>query len=139
MCKTINTLNNLMNCTKEINERFEIVSEKISELDKAQNDLLHMIENENINASRGYELARAIKTIRIERREPKNEYGILLSISDQIKSINKTLENVSNRANKLDKKYKKICDMGNDSYSPRVLNITSDIRIEVENIISKEV
>lgn len=35
MCKTINTLNNLMNCTKEINERFEIVSEKISELDKA--------------------------------------------------------------------------------------------------------
>ncbi|WP_195618858.1 hypothetical protein [Clostridium paraputrificum] len=80
MCKTINTLSTLTQCTKELKLRYEFINERISEIDKAQEDILHMIESEEMSASRGYELARALHIIRIERRELKNEYGILKSV-----------------------------------------------------------
>lgn len=139
MCKTINILSTLTQCTKELKLRYEFINERISEIDKAQEDILHMIENEEMSASRGYELARALHIIRTERRELKNEYGILKSVLPKIESVQPTIGIAYNRAKELDNKYKRIVENGINSYKPRVIDIEGDIRIEVRNVISKEV
>ena len=121
MCKTINTLSTLTQCTKELKLRYEFINERISEIDKAQEDILHMIESEEMSASRGY------------------EYSILKSVLPKIESVQPTIGIAYNRAKELDNKYKRIVENGINSYKPRVIDIEGDIRIEVRNVISKEV
>lgn len=56
---------------------YSMCSKLISSLDREAQDILHLIETENFNASRGYLLARNLKKIRIKRREVKNNQALL--------------------------------------------------------------
>lgn len=92
-------MNNLEEIIKSINLLSEFVNSKeellneLSESDQIISDLLHYLEFETFNASKGYKISKKIKEVRIKRREIKNKLHIV-SIFEQ--SQNKLI-NSSNR------------------------------------------
>lgn len=68
----------LLKILNNMEEDFEILSDKNSEIESMQQDILHKIESEKFNSVEGYYLAKKIKDIRIIRRGIKNEYEALL-------------------------------------------------------------
>ena len=75
---------------------------KLSELDKNQSIILHIIEEESFNASRGYCLCKEIKDIREARRVVKNEMRLLnIFISNVSKYMYNGTRKIKSREEKL--------------------------------------
>lgn len=83
----------------------------LSEADKEISDILHYIEFFNFSASDGYKLSKALKDVRLRRREIKNQIEIIEYINSSTGTsiseghLNRQLEAISEK-----------------QYTPRVLN-----------------
>lgn len=75
---------------KEINE----VVQELSNVDLEQQDILHYIENNNLNAGGYAKVGKLLKDIRIKRREIKNDLDKLSAVRDNLtrKYNNKFIE-----------------------------------------------
>lgn len=75
---------------KEINE----VAQELSNVDLEQQDILHYIENNNLNAGGYAKVGKLLKDIRIKRREIKNDLDKLSAVRDNLtrKYNNKFIE-----------------------------------------------
>lgn len=129
MCKAKDYSEQLLTIFNNINEDFKTLSNELSQADLSQQDILHMIENENFNASRGYELAKMIHDTRNKRREIKNELEPLNNlktnfINRNLQPLNNTIKTVMNKDNLLTQLTE------NKVYKPRVIG-----RVETINII----
>lgn len=69
--------------------------EAVSRADLEIQDLLHLAEMENFNASQGYNLAIQLKKARLKRRNAKDEIDMLQSISKVINQNSKFEPHVS--------------------------------------------
>ena len=65
---------------QDIDKRLQKLSEEQSVADIKQSDILHYIENHNLNASQSCKLIKQLKKIRKERREIKNEIDVIQSL-----------------------------------------------------------
>ena len=86
-----------------------------------QQDLLHMIENESFNASKGYQLAKTIKDLRVERRMVKNEFETLKQlkkgfVDESIKSLIQTAQDIRQKDELLNRLSL------NKIYTPRIVD-----------------
>ena len=134
MCKTIESANQLLELADSFNIRKKLLEKRLSELDKCQVDLLHMIENEDsLNVVRGYDLCKAIKDVRTERRQIKNELHILDVLVPKIIPIRNNLLTTVNKAKEIESKSNYFSN--NKIYNPRQINIKNDIRIEIKNLV----
>ena len=134
MCKTIESANQLLELVNSFDTRKKLLEKRLSELDKCQVDLLHMIESEDsLNVVRGYDLCKAIKDIRVERRQVKNELQILDVFVPKIVPIKNNLLITVNKAKEMETKSNYISR--NKFYKPRQINIKADIRLEVRKLI----
>ena len=134
MCKTIESANQLLELVNSFDTRKKLLEKRLSELDKCQVDLLHMIESEDsLNVVRGYDLCKAIKDIRAERRQVKNELQILDVFVPKIVPIKNNLLITVNKAKEMETKSNYISR--NKFYKPRQINIKADIRLEVRKLI----
>ena len=89
MCKALKYAENLINIFQEIENDIINLNQQYKETDLKQQDLLHMIEGDNFNASEGYCLAKTIKDTRINRRNYKNEIKTLIMLKTVVdKHIN---------------------------------------------------
>lgn len=117
-------MNNLEEIIKSINLLSEFVNSKeellneLSESDQIISDLLHYLEFETFNASKGYKIAKKIKEVRIKRREIKNKLHIV-SIFEQ--SQNKLI-NSSNRVMLIATLIKEKNKLENQEYNYRILD-----------------
>ena len=82
-----------------------------SNIDKQISDILHYIEFYNFSASNGYKLCKALKELRLRRRDIKNELELIGIISTH------TCNNIANGNTN-----KAIDTLGKKQYAPRVLN-----------------
>ena len=134
MCKTIESANQLLELVNSFDTRKKLLEKRLSELDKCQVDLLHMIESEDsLNVVRGYDLCKAIKDIRVERRQVKNELQILDVFVPKIVPIKNNLLITVNKAKEMETKSNYISN--NKFYKPRQINIKADVRLEVRKLI----
>jgi len=63
-------------------KEYEVLFNEQSEVDKQQQDILHRIEEVDLNASQGYKVYRQLKTVRQRRRKIKNEISAFTSFRD---------------------------------------------------------
>lgn len=67
---------------QDIDKRLEKLSKGLSIADTKQQELLHYIENHNLNAVESCRIIKLLKTVREERREIKNEINVVQSLKD---------------------------------------------------------
>lgn len=67
---------------QDIDKRLEKLSKGLSIADTKQQELLHYIENHNLNAVESCRIIKLLKTVREERRKIKNEINVVQSLKD---------------------------------------------------------
>lgn len=107
--------NNLKQTIQNIEDEYNMQINNLSKIDKAINDIEHIIECKNFNILKGYMLANIIKSLRLERREIKNEIETLLILKGY---NNITLNTISNAINKIKEKEVK---QKTRQYRPKIL------------------
>lgn len=79
---------------QEIDKRQEELNKKQSISDSKQDEILHYIENHNLNAVERCKIISLLKKVREERRQIKNELDVIRSLKDSFidKYKNKFIE-----------------------------------------------
>ena len=67
---------------QDIDKRLSELNDKQSEWDIKQDELLHYIENHNLDAIKSCKIIRQLKYVRAERRQVKNEIDVIRSLKD---------------------------------------------------------
>lgn len=67
---------------QDIDKRLSELSSKQSEWDIKQDELLHYIENHNLDAVKSCKIIKQLKCVRAERRQVKNEIDVIRSLKD---------------------------------------------------------
>ena len=77
-----------------IDKEIDNIVQELSNVDLEQQDILHYIENNNLNASGYAKVGKLLKEVRIKRRNIKNDLDKLNSIRDNLtrKYNNKFIE-----------------------------------------------
>lgn len=105
----LNKISDMNGIVKEIKERKVILEKQLHDLEDEKLDIEHYIEFQNLNAAQGYKASRELKNCRVKRRSVKNELAVLDVI------LAHDFENIVN-----DKIYKKIQELDNRTYKPRI-------------------
>lgn len=123
MCKAQILSKTILNAYQESQNYIDGLYQRLSELDKTQQDLLHFIENDNFNACEGYFYAKQIQEVRQERRQIKYEIETMKILVDTIQPRTniKKIEIATNKILIKDKKLHKLVE--NKTYNPRVLRV----------------
>ena len=77
----------ITNAIKKLDEEEEYTDklcDALSNADQKTSDLLHYIENNNINAAQSCHLIKEIKKVRIERRKIKNDMELARAFKDNV-------------------------------------------------------
>ena len=88
-------LDNSIQILNKVDEYIETLAEELSNYDKRTTDLLHYIENNNLNAPQSCKVIKEIKKIRLERRKIKKDMELSKVYKDNInKLVNKDSRNM---------------------------------------------
>ena len=84
----------ILHLFQDIDKRQEELSKEQSIVDSKQDEILHYIENHNLNAVERCKIVGLLKNIRAERRQIKNEIDVIHSLKDSFidKYKNKLIE-----------------------------------------------
>lgn len=80
-------LDNGIQILNKVDEYIDTLVEELSNYDKRTTDLLHYIENNNLNAPQSCKIIKEIKKIRQERRKIKNDMEISKVYKDNINKL----------------------------------------------------
>lgn len=80
----VEEITNAIKILDEVEVYTESLCEALSNQDQKTSDLLHYIENNNINAAQSCHLIKEIKKVRMERRKIKNDMEIARAFKDNI-------------------------------------------------------
>lgn len=120
MCKAKGYINQINAIFEQAENELKELSEQIRLIELEQQDLLHFIENESFNASRGYCLAKQLKDLRIKRHEIKNEWDLMQSfVAGYIQPDKQKIAKVDLKIHNKEKGLNNLRD--NKIYHPRVL------------------
>lgn len=72
----------MLNFFQDIDKRLTKLNEKQSEWDIKQDELLHYIENHNLDAAKSCKIIKQLKYVRAERRLVKDEIDVVRSLKD---------------------------------------------------------
>ena len=80
----VEEITNAIKILDEVELYTESLCEALSNQDQKTSDLLHYIENNNINAAQSCHLIKEIKKVRMERRKIKNDMEIARAFKDNV-------------------------------------------------------
>jgi hypothetical protein len=80
-------LDNGIQILNKVDEYIDTLVEELSNYDKRTTDLLHYIENNNLNAPQSCKIIKEIKKIRQERRKIKNDMELSKVYKDNINKL----------------------------------------------------
>lgn len=118
----------LLNLFQNIDSDLKKLQDELSIYDQIQQDLLHYLENHNMNAPDSCKLVKQLKKIREERREIKDDISIISSVKDLFvdryknKFIEKDLIKLLNSLNDIKDRQK------NPTYKYRYLDENLEIK-----------
>ena len=124
----------------KIDKAFQDIKSEKSRLDLLREDILHFLEDDNFNASQGYQYAKALQKIQNERRIVSNEYYAIQALKDKIRPVRDKIQQATsltiNRVNKREQ----LRRLGEEAYNPRILKSTNkdDILNQVVYILSED-
>ncbi|HEY8891037.1 MAG TPA: hypothetical protein VIM70_12360 [Clostridium sp.] len=120
MCLAKDYSEDLLLLFNNINGDFIRLNNELRQTDLMEQDILHMIEKGNFNASEGYKLSKLICDNRKERRRIKNEIEPLRKLKNSFIDLNmKSLDDTHQAIIRKDKILTNLTE--NQIYSPRVL------------------
>lgn len=67
---------------QDIDKRLNELTNQLSVWDTKQDELLHYIENHNVDAVKSCKIVKQLKHVRAERRNVKNEIDVIRSLKD---------------------------------------------------------
>lgn len=105
MCKAKNTIDQILQLCEEAEQFYKEQTKALNKLNQMQQDVLHMIENDNFNAAEGYCYAKRLKDIREERRLIKHEVETMLAIKPMIGNVLKQVKTSQGKVINLKIKY----------------------------------
>jgi hypothetical protein len=120
------TINDLSSKLSTLQGNKEWLLEEESNIDKQISDVLHFLEFNSFSACEGYKLCKALKELRLKRREVKNELEIINILNTH--NCNHIANGNTNKA---------ISGIENKQYSPRVLNELFEQR-RIDNILKEK-
>lgn len=102
MCKAKEYTERLIGIFNEIEQEYKNTYKELSRMDRAEQKIVHKIENINFDAATGYKFAKSIQDIRRKRRDVKNEISPLQSLKDSFVSkhtseLNKILTTIEKK------------------------------------------
>lgn len=103
----------------------KVFADKLSELDKEIDDILHFIEFNNFSACNGYKLCKALKKLRLHRRKMKDNLEII-GVLESHTLINVSLGHTNNA----------IAGLDGRKYTPRVLKYLFDDK-NIDNLLKE--
>lgn len=118
------SINSLSGKLSTLKGNKEWLLEEESNLDKQISDILHFLEFNTFSACEGYKLCKALKELRLKRREVKNELEIINILNCH------TCNNIANGNTN-----KAISGISNKHYTPRVLTELFEQR-SISNLIN---
>lgn len=86
-----NLINNVNNLLEEIRQKRTELPIQLSYYDLQEQDILHYIENNKLNAAKQSKIFKVLKEIREKRRLIKQEYSQILMIEKQLTSVDTIL------------------------------------------------
>ena len=111
MCKTYENIKAMKNTIYGIENDKNKLTKALSNLDKAQQDLLHIIENEGkINVVRMRDIYNSLREVRIERRKVKNELEVINEIENVAKHLKPQVIKFCEKAERKEKSIRRYCD-----------------------------
>lgn len=135
MCKATEYASQIIKILNEVELKRNYLRQKESDLELAQQDLLHKIEAENFNVVQAYDICKGLKDIREARREVKNE---LLVLEDLVITTNGMRTPLLKTKDRIGDKYIKLSVATEQKrYNPRKINFNNDIRIEISTLLSE--
>ena len=112
----LDKLSGLNGLAKEASDRKEFLLEQLSLADRKKSDYLHWLEAQKFNAAQGYQMAKWLKDLLMERRSIKNELAVLDIILG--KKLNESMEEEITQA---------VAALDERTYQPRVLKEHFDV------------
>lgn len=123
MCQAKQYAEQLLNIYEDIKLTLENISLEQSRLERTEQDLLHIIENSQFNASEGYKLAKLIKDGRVKRRDIKIELDTLTNLKKEF--VDKNMNNLRSVYGNIKKQNDTLVSLKeNKVYKPRALQST---------------
>jgi len=120
MCLAKDYSEDLLLLFNNINGDFIKLNNELRQTDLMEQDILHMIEKGNFNASEGYKLSKMLYLNRVERRRIKNEIEPLRKLKSNFTDVNfQDLKETHSAIIRKDKILTNLTE--NQIYSPRVL------------------
>ena len=136
MCKTYENIKAMKNTIYGIENDKNKLTKALSNLDKAQQDLLHIIENEEkVNVVRMRDIYNSLRDVRIERRKVKNELELINEIENVAKHLKPQVIKFCERAEKQEKVLEDT--VINKRYNNKIMTTNADISKEINRIIEK--
>ena len=134
---TVDILEGLSDLHQQLIDRRKILEDKISKLDRMEQDILHLIEgSDSITTGQSYNYVKSLKLIREERRQVKNEKDLLISIFDS--EMHKHRDYYKSKYNSAFTKDAIECkkqEKGIDNYNARELDLDRNILEQVKFIL----
>lgn len=136
MCKTYENIKGIKNTIYGIENDKNKLTKALSNLNKAQQDLLHIIENEEkVNVVRMRDIYNSLRDVRIERRKVKNELELINEIENVAKHLKPQVIKFCERAEKKEKVLEDT--VINKRYNNKIMTTNADISKEINRIIEK--
>ena len=136
MCKTYENIKAMKNTIYGIENDKNKLTKALSNLDKAQQDLLHIIENEEkVNVVRMRDIYNSLRDVRIERRKVKNELEVINEIENVARHLKPQVVKFCERAEKKEKALEDT--VVNKRYNNKIMTTNADISKEINRIIEK--
>ena len=136
MCKTYENIKAMKNTIYGIENDKNKLTKALSNLDKAQQDLLHIIENEEkVNVVRMRDIYNSLRDVRIERRKVKNELEVINEIENVARHLKPQVVKFCERAERKEKALEDT--VVNKRYNNKIMTTNADISKEINRIIEK--
>ncbi len=136
MCKTYENIKAMKNTIYGIENDKNKLTKALSNLNKAQQDLLHIIENEEkVNIVRMRDIYNSLRDVRIERRKVKNELELINEIENVAKHLKPQVVKFCERAERKEKALEDT--VVNKRYNNKIMTTNADISKEINRIIEK--
>lgn len=136
MCRTYENIKAMKETIYGIENDKNKLTRALNNLDKAQQDLLHIIENEEkVNVVRMRDIYNSLRDIRRERRKVKNELSLINEIQPVATRLKPQIVSFYNKAEKKENVLENICD--NRTYKNRIMKTNGDVSKEINRIIEE--
>lgn len=136
MCETYENIKAMKETIYKIENDKNRLTRVLNRLEKAQQDLLHIIENEEkVNVVRMRDIYNSLRDIRRERRKVKNELLLIEEVQPMAKRLKPQIIGFCNKAENKENTLETISS--NKTYKNRIMQSNTDISKEIYRIIQE--